>query len=230
MVGRDSSRRAIVWSAPVGAGRLFVSGALDSWHFRDGGSGFDEFWTNAIAELSATAPSPIELKMSPQLVRPGQPVPIEASIRDVFLSSSDERSSTVSAALVGSDDSSMVRLWPAAAPGIFTGSVIAPRRSGVYRLIVATNTERVEAPIVIDSAARMVTHDDRDAIEAFVSSHGGSVVPETQLRELRRRLTSALPTVSRVETWHPMRSAWWILPFAILLGAEWWWRRRRGLP
>jgi hypothetical protein len=94
---------------------------------------------------------------------------------------------------------------------------------------VSTDAERAEAPIVVDPTTSTVTLDDSAAIEAFVSSGGGSVVPESQLRELRSRLASALPTVSRVETWHPMRSVWWILPFALFLGAEWWWRRRRGL-
>jgi hypothetical protein len=35
--------------------------------------------------------------------------------------------------------------------------------------------------------------------------------------------------VPRAETWHPMRSAWWIIPFALALSGEWWLRRRRGL-
>ena len=229
MIGRDSSVRAIVWSAPVGAGRVLVNGALDSWHYRDDASSFDEFWTNTIAELSATAPDPIALTLSPRAVTPGTRVRIEAKVRDTFLSSREQRTSTLSAALVGADDSTMVRLWPSTSPGTFIGSVVAPRRSGVYRLIVSTDAERAEAPIVVDPTTSTVTLDDSAAIEAFVSSGGGSVVPESQLRELRSRLASALPTVSRVETWHPMRSVWWILPFALFLGGEWWWRRRRGL-
>jgi hypothetical protein len=51
-VARDSTQRAVVWSVPVGAGRLFVSGALDSWQHRDEASGFDEFWTSAMAQLT----------------------------------------------------------------------------------------------------------------------------------------------------------------------------------
>jgi hypothetical protein len=27
---------------------------------------------------------------------------------------------------------------------------------------------------------------------------------------------------------HPMRSPWWIVPFGLALGGEWWLRRRRG--
>ena len=41
------------------------------------------------------------------------------------------------------------------------------------------------------------------------------------------RLADALEA-ARVEG-RPMRSAWWILPFAACLSAEWWLRRRRGL-
>jgi hypothetical protein len=36
-------------------------------------------------------------------------------------------------------------------------------------------------------------------------------------------------TERRPETRYPMRSWWWLLPFAGCLTAEWWLRRRAGL-
>jgi hypothetical protein len=33
----------------------------------------------------------------------------------------------------------------------------------------------------------------------------------------------------RESRWHPMRHPWWIAPLALLLGVEWWARRRAGL-
>jgi hypothetical protein len=44
------------------------------------------------------------------------------------------------------------------------------------------------------------------------------------VRQVRDR---AAPDVAT--TVHPMRSAWWIVPFAGLLCAEWMLRRRQGL-
>jgi hypothetical protein len=227
-VGRDATRRAVVWSIPVGAGRLLVSGALDAWHYRDAASGFDDFWTNEIAELAAGAPRLVEVSVSKRSLAPGQETPINVWIRDAALSHRSAPSAAVSAFLIGKD-TTMLRLWPGTSPGTFSGMVVAPRESGAYRLLVVSGASRSEVSIVVDRAARAPARDERHLIEAFVSSRSGKVIPESGVDDLPRQLSSALQSVSRVETWHPMRSAWWIFPFALLLGAEWWWRRRRGL-
>ena len=228
-VARDSTRRAVIWSVPVGAGRLLVSGALDAWHYRDPASSqFDQFWTNTIAELSAEAPGALDIEVSLRSVAPGESIAITLTVLATALSSSTDRSAAVSAALVSGTESTLVRLWPSAMPGKFTGSIRAPRTRGTYQLIVSSGTARTTTTIVVDHAARTPTRDDHELVEMFAASRGGTAVPESRLRELPSLLSAALPAVSRVETWHPMRSAWWIVPFALLLGAEWWWRRRRG--
>jgi hypothetical protein len=71
--------------------------------------------------------------------------------------------------------------------------------------------------------------EEATVVSAFASSRGGFSIDASQLRDLPDRLAAAFQPVSRVETWYPMRSAWWLIPFTALLGAEWWWRRRRGL-
>ena len=228
-VARDSTRRAVIWSVPVGAGRLLVSGALDAWHYRDPASfSFDQFWTNTIAELSASAPGAIVVAVTRRAVAPGESVAINATVVATALSPSSERSAEVSAALVRGTDSTFVRLWPSTMPGTFAASIRAPREPGTYQLIVSSGTARITTPIVVDHAARTPPRDDHELVEMFAASRGGTAVPESRRRELPSLLSAALPAVSRVETWHPMRSAWWIVPFALLLGAEWWWRRRHG--
>ena len=228
-VARDSTRRAVIWSVPVGAGRLLVSGALDAWHYRDPAtSNFDQFWTTTIAELSAGVPGEIDVAVTRRLVAPGESVAINATVVATALSQNSDRSAEVSAALVKGTDSTFVRLWPTAMPGTFAGSIAAPRDPGTYQLIVSSVSARTVTPIVVDHAARTPARDDHELVEMFAASRGGTAVPESRLRELPSLLSAALPAVSRVETWHPMRSAWWIVPFALLLGAEWWWRRRRG--
>jgi hypothetical protein len=234
----DSTRRSVVWSVPVGAGRLFVSGALDAWHYRDegagaitpnGASGFGPFWTSMIAELAASAPPAVEVTLSDRSVAPGQPSSVQVWVRDAALSQRGAQSATVSARLVGPHDTTNLRVWAGNAPGTFTGTLIAPRESGVYRIIASSGVERSDAAIIVDPNARPPSRDERHLMSAFASSRKGRLVPEAELRDLPRTLSSALQSVSRVQTWHPMRTAWWIVPFVLLLGAEWWWRRRRGL-
>ena len=78
---RDSTRRAVVWSVPVGAGRLLVSGALDAWHYRDPAtSKFDQFWTKTIAELTAGAPGAIDVDATRRSVAPGESVAVSVWI------------------------------------------------------------------------------------------------------------------------------------------------------
>ena len=228
-IARDSTRRAVVWSVPVGAGALFVSGALDAWHHRDDASGFDSFWSTTVAELTASAPPPVELTLTNRSIVPGQAIKVRVWIRDAALSRRGDRSATVSATLAGPNDTTTVRLWPDNAPGTFSGIIVGPRAPGIYRIIASSGIERTEASLIVDPAARAPARDERHLMAAFAASRKGRVIPEGELRDLPRALSSALQSVSRVETWYPMRTAWWIAPFALLLGAEWWWRRRRGL-
>jgi hypothetical protein len=225
----DSANYPVFWSIPVGAGRLFVSGALDAWHHRDpGASDFDSFWPNVIAELSAGAPPHIEVSLSSRALRPGQEATVRVRFRDVVLSSSPTRSAEASAILVAAKESTLVRLWPTRDAGTFTGTFVAPSQSGTYRLVVASGVDRGDVPFMVDSSAMTLT-DDSLLVNAFVSSRSGFTVSESNLSGLSRRLAAAFPPVSRVETWYPMRSPLWIIPFTLMLGAEWWWRRRRGL-
>ena len=228
-VARDSTTRPVVWSVPVGAGRLVISGALDAWQFRGDSSGFNRFWTTLLASLASDAPPAISIELSRHALRPGETTLGRVVIRAPMLSNASERVATVGAALVSGGDSAAVRLWPERTPGVFSGSIVAPRQPGTYRLVVWTDTDRAESPIVVHTGARSPIRDDREVAQSFVSSRGGSVVAEDALDDLPDRLSSAIQVVSRVETWHPMRSPWWIVPFALLLGAEWWARRRRGL-
>jgi hypothetical protein len=223
----DSTGRPVVWSVPVGAGELFVSGALDAWHYRDpGASAFEQFWPQALSDLSASAPPPLEIELSRRVMAPGQEAKIRLTVRDVALTT--DRSVSVRAVLANVADST-VRLWPSEEQGVFEGTFVAPADSGPHRIVVTTGSATESAAFIVDAAARPARSPESDAIRAFASSRGGFTIAEGELRTLPSRLTAAFQPVPRVETWYPMRSAWWLLPFTLLLGGEWWWRRRRGL-
>jgi hypothetical protein len=229
-VADDSSRRSVVWSVPVGAGQLLVSGAVDAWHQRDpAASGFDAFWTNTLARLSAAAPPRVDVSLSSRVLAPAQPTEIRVTVREVALAERPTQPVDATATLIVGAESTLVRLWPAVVTGTFVGTFVAPREPALHHLNVVASGTRVSVPFVVETWARPANDDDSTLVGAFVSSRGGFVVPESNPGDLAGRLTAAFQPVSRVETWYPMRSGWWIVPFALLLGAEWWWRRRRGL-
>ena len=122
-----------------------------------------------------------------------------------------------------------VRLWPSGTPGELEGELTVPEKPGVYRVAVSGDGARGDAPIIVTSDARHPSPDDRDLLAAWVASRGGRTLSSSQLSELPSTLIAAIHPVVRAEMWHPMRSAWWIVPFALWLSAEWWMRRRRGL-
>ena len=54
----DAAVSQAVWHTPVGSGRLFISGALDAWRYRDrDDAAFDAFWRGVVAEAGASADS-----------------------------------------------------------------------------------------------------------------------------------------------------------------------------
>jgi hypothetical protein len=227
-VARDSTQRPIIWSIPVGAGQLTISGAVDAWHHRDDAGGFDAFWTSLVAGLSLGAPEPIDVQLSSRLLAPGDEATIRVAAREAILADGDIRQVRLRAMLISATDSAFVRLWPDRVPGFFSGRIVAPRDSGRYRLVVTANSERAEVPVIVGPAAPGAGDDERSLVSAFVSSRGGDSIDEAEVSRLPSLIAAAVRPVLRVESWHPMRSPWWIVPFALVLGLEWWWRRRNG--
>jgi len=63
----------------------------------------------------------------------------------------------------------------------------------------------------------------------LATSHRGIDVAPDHVADLERFVRGAVASPSTPLVRHPMRSTWWILPFAFCLSAEWWIRRRQGL-
>ncbi len=221
----------VVWRSPVGSGSLIVSGALDAWRFRDQAvSGFDTFWRSLLAEAAATSPPAIDLRLSASAIAPGDSVLVTVALREVMLQAGTRPTqTTVRATLVSSaNQATVVRLWPAGAPGFFRG-VIHPWEPGTFRLAVSSGGDRVEAPLLVAPDVMPVARDASDLLRSWVGARGGVVTTAAQLPGLVAQLHRVIGAVPHREPWHPMRSPWWIVPFAGLLAVEWWLRRRQGL-
>lgn len=225
LVARDSaSARPIIWNVPVGAGMVIVSGATDAWHARDPElSGFATFWPSLLAEAAASAVAPIELRASAQVVAPGERISVIATLRDALASGTDVQAPTASL------EGEAIRFEATGPPGEFRAVVRAPDAPGSYSLLASAGGAQSRLAIVVDSQPSHATPDHRAALAAWTSSRGGRAFEAGNVGELRAALLDALAPERRPQPWRPMRSAWWILPFALLLGTEWWIRRRRGM-
>lgn len=251
--------QGVVWRRPVGAGQLLVNGALDAWQWRDPSrSAFDETWGTVVAELAAAAPDRVAVEVAQAVLAPGQEAPVTVRLRDVVLGATGggpagaSTGQVVSAALVSGTARIPVRLWPAPTPGELSGHLRAPATPGPWRLVVRaatgaaaspdaaladlraadaarTDAASAEVPLRVAPDASPARPDGPALLRQWATLRGGVALPSSRVAALPSELARVLRPDTRTVTWHPMRSPWWILPFALALAGEWWLRRRRGL-
>ena len=228
-VRQGQQRRPVVVAAPVGAGSVIVSGALDAWRFRGEGEGqFDRFWRGLIADGALAAVPKIDVALTPAIARPGDPIVVRATVRQTeFSSGADGRSvGPIEASLIREDGTrEPVRLWPGPRMGSFETPMSAPP-SGSHIVEVALAQTTVDVPLLV---AGDVVHAAPDTSAAWIhaaAASGGTVV---QTAEALNASLSNIDAGSVDQVARPMRSAWWIVPFSLLLSAEWALRRRSGL-
>ncbi|HMD34668.1 MAG TPA: hypothetical protein VKH42_06865 [Vicinamibacterales bacterium] len=219
VAGSDPS--PVIVSMAHGGGRLFLSGAMDAWRFRAAGGGaFDRFWRAAIAGLAMAAPPPIDVSVEPPLLRPGERGELIVRLLE---------DAAVSASI---DGDQAIRLHPEPEAGVFRGTFRARRTPGRSTIEVrAAGAERRTASrtLLVQPDVRRVTPDAAPALSMLASSHRGIDVAPDRIADLERFVHGAAASPRSTVVRHPMRSAWWMIPFAVCLSAEWWMRRRRGL-
>ena len=234
VAGADSAAaRPVIWESAVGMGRLIVSGALDAWRYRDPAvASFDVFWRSTIASAADAAIPPVTISLGNAMLAPAERGEISVMLRDASLAPITAIRGTrarVTASLETPDGRVPIRLWPDGPAGALRGGFRAPTATGTYRIVVTGDGHRADVPLLVAQSVSRPNPDDSDLVAAWAASHGGPAISESRLDELAPALERSLRPTIRSETWYPMRSPWWIIPFALTLGAEWLWRRRRGL-
>lgn len=229
---RDSSAaHPVIWRSPVGAGQLTVSGALDSWRYRDSSiARFDEFWRSTIATAAESAIPPVAVTLTHSVARPGEWITVAVSVRSATLH--DLPAGTSVTGTIESDTGAVrysITLWPGESPGELRGTFRAPERSGAYRIAISADGHRAAAPLVVAVGTMHPSASTAELLSAWTIAHGGRMIGESQLDQLAPLLRAVIKPVPRAERWHPLRSPWWLLPFVVVLSGEWWLRRRRGL-
>jgi hypothetical protein len=215
----------VIWTIPVGAGELIVSGALDAWRYRDAAnSTFDSFWQSTVAHAAAGALPPVAVRVAPNALAPGDSAVVTVASRTELLRGNGTAS--VAASL---DDSILVRLWPTSTAGEFRGTLRSSRALGLHQLIVAVNGQRVTAPFIVGADVHQPLGNSDALVAAWAASTGGVALTSNNARDIAAAIQKVRTASIAAEPWHPMRSGWWMLPFALALSGEWWLRRRHGL-
>lgn len=214
-------RPAIVVS-PAGRGRIVVSGAMDAWRYRDAdGGAFDRFWRSLVLE-SSVASAALRVEPAQATAAPGARVPFV--VRHHQMAEADAATLTASAGC-GDEPMQAVRLWPAAEAGVYSGT-LSTTAAGSCLIRVAVDDGPVsEGGVVMTMGPTDGVPSVLAKLERGVVSRGGVAgdAPAV-IAMLSGNAAVAVPTPV-----HPMRSPWWLSPFVLCLGVEWWLRRRAGL-
>ena len=224
---RGNTRRPVVFAVPLGNGTIVMSGAMDAWRYRGSKEqDLERLTRSLVAEAAAAAPPPIAISLSPAVERPGEVVTLLVTLRETELGQENGGTTVprISAAVIDErGHREIVRLWPASRVGEFRGEMRVARE-GRYIVEATTETRRADAILTI---AADVTHPGSEFPLAAVAALTGGAVHAT-VDDVRQSL-ARIGSSEEVRRTHPMRSAWWLVPFVGLLTSEWILRRRAGL-
>jgi hypothetical protein len=224
------SGETVVFSARRGAGAVIFSGAVDAWRYRaQDEEAFARFWRRAIAEEAGAAPPVLEVSVDPALVAAGTPARITARLRATELPPLDVDAVTARAVSPGARVDGPIRLWPTAEPGLYEGEW-QPSAIGDYNIAVTAGARRGDAAATVAATVAHGSTANPEGLALVARSSGGRVFPVDRVADLVEAIRGAFPAGPSTRTTRPMRSPWWVVPFAGLLCAEWALRRKRGLP
>jgi len=122
-----------------------------------------------------------------------------------------------------------IRLWPTAEPGVYEGEW-RPSAIGTYNIAVTAGARRGDAAATVAATVSRGSTANPEGLALVARSSGGRVFAADRLADLVEAIKGAFPARPSTRTTRPMRSPWWVVPFAGLLCAEWALRRKRGLP
>jgi hypothetical protein len=210
---------------------------MDAWRFREESeSEFVSVWREFIANAADISMRPLELRVSPNPVRPGESVTVTAVSRSAFLEAASRLPASMRLAVEVSNGATRepVRMYPTGSIGILSGTFRAPAQA--VSLVVRANAGDTDERAADSIQLQVMKNVQRpssltpDLALALAAATRGAVIGSSRSSTIVDIIESKLRESAQPTTWHPMRSAWWIVPFAFLLGAEWWLRRRSGRP
>jgi hypothetical protein len=119
-------------------------------------------------------------------------------------------------------------LWPAGPRDTFHGELPIDDR-GPCTIEASMGDRRITGGIAVMHAARRGAYATLARLERDARRAGGAIASEDDLSPIATALAMPDARDRTATPLHPMRSAWWIVPFGGCLAAEWFFRRRLGL-
>ena len=207
---------ALVISRASGRGRLLLSGMMDAWRFRGlDDDGFDRFWQRVGAD-AASRGTQLSVEIDQPLAMVGARVPFRVrwrSMAGVGVQSVQASMRCTNGPL------EVLRLWPTGEPDVFEGTAVASQPWGC-RIDARAGRESTSASFPSVTSPRFSVANNLAALDpptlAQRQASPGATAPER-------------PSAEKASPMHPMHSAFWMFPFVVALGGEWWLRRRIGL-
>ena len=224
VIAQSGSKPAIV-SMPAGNGRIIISGAMDAWRHRDkDANAFDRFWRSLVAE-GAAAGAPLSATFDRTLTARGARTRFTIHDRRMTPITSVEGNAIVRC---GDQAASVVRLRPTGVMGDFSGEA-AVGESGACAIEMSVDGRQLTAGFAVADHPNRGTNATLNKLVNAVSRTSGIVINSGEEAGMIDMLERDARPSSQVVSARPMRSPWWMIPFALCLTAEWWLRRRDGL-
>jgi hypothetical protein len=222
----SSGDAPVIVSRAIGRGRVIVSGALDAWRYRDTAGQFAGFWSSLVADAYTAAGSTVDVEvLTPVVARGG-----EARLLVDWRSLDDIPDEVgVQGAYRCGADNGVVRLWPGPRRGMFAGAFQIPSADNCAIEVTIDGVSDAGRAALSSMAKVTQPPPTSGALEGAVAAHGGLLAAPGNGAVLVSRVRERLPVEREPQRTRPMRSPWWIVPFAICLGGEWWLRRKQGL-
>jgi hypothetical protein len=244
LAGRTDDGRSDVpilsWQR-YGRGQSAVFGVQDSWLWRMDTSipvedrTHQTFWRQMVRWLVDEAPAPFEIAATPARVAPGEPVVLRAQVSTPqFVDVNDARVTVTVTMPDGSTDTVPLE-WALRDDGSYSAR-FTPRDTGRYTI----DAEAVQGRDSVQRATTTLLVDERGAdvaqaelrtplLRRIAEETGGRYYPLAEAGQLAddALYTNAGVTVREAKDLWDMPAVFLLL--ALLLGAEWGYRRMRGL-
>lgn len=224
-----------------GRGMSAVFAVQDSWLWRMDASiaveddSFQTFWRQLTRWITDDAPDRLEITASPARVAPGEPVTLRAHLSNAFYNDVNNAAVTVSVKTPNGSVNSIPLEWSLREDGTYNGTFTAVD-SGRYELTAEArfgrdSVETSSTTLLVDDQGADVSQAERQAplLKRIAAETGGRYY---DIGDAARLADDAAFTNSGI-TVREAKDLWDMpvvfLTLALLLGAEWGYRRWRGL-